>query len=94
MCQGRTSEVYLAEISVRPPRELYIFIIEKYIHSIKEYGKYFILFLKKVYWVEPGENENDDIPVNSPRALSTFIMCLSILPGSKYPIIPSFRNCL
>ena len=47
-----TSASFLAEISVRSPRKLFIFIIYKNLLCIKVSKKYFIYFWKRKHWCE------------------------------------------
>ena len=52
-----TSVAVLAEISLRSPRKLFIFIIKKYIYRIEVSKNQFILFWKKLHWMQHPSNK-------------------------------------
>ena len=83
-----SSEAYLAEISVRSPRKLFIFVIGKYMFRKKNYPKTFKLNLKKTslkrplkMWcrVQPNEAFFTEMLDRSPRQSIIFITQRKIL---------------
>ena len=75
---------FIAEISVRSPRKLFIFIIEKYICRMKVSKKNNNLILEKTSLLSTAETSSPTLRENLSR--STIALCnVNISFGSKYP---------